>query len=114
MADVLLHRISAHAHAPGAVHILIIRMCEPKAAESAAVRSIMLEKWKHALRCCEEERRRSTAEHGLSMGLELELVVDESRHGVRTMAAIGRRRGCSVTPLGGAARRRAWRGRQNA
>ena len=104
MEDVLLHRISAHTHAPGAMHTLIICVHEPKAAESAALRSMMVEKCKHALRCCREERRRSTAEHGLSMGLELELVVDESRHRARMIAAIGRRRGCSVTPLGGAAR----------
>ena len=104
MADVLLHRISAHAHAPGAVHILIIRMREPRAAESAAVRSIRVEKWEHTLSCCREERRSSIAVHGLSMGLVRELVVEESRHRVRMIAAIGRRRGCSVTPLGGAAR----------
>ena len=104
MEDVLLHRISAHTHAPGAMHILIICMLEPEAAEIAAMRSIWVEKCKHALRCSEEERRRSTAVHGLSMGLELELVVDESRHRIRSIAVIGRRLGCSVTPLGGAAR----------
>ena len=100
----MLHRISALARAPGAVHMLIICMHKTEAAESAAVRSIRVDKYKHALSCCREERRRSTVVHGLSMGLERELVVDESRHRARMIAAIGRRRGCSVTPLGGAAR----------
>lgn len=100
----MLHRISAPAHAPGAVHMLMICMHKPEAAESAAVRSIRVEEWEHTLSCCREERRRSIAVHGLSMGLVRELVVEESRHRGRMIAAIGRRRGCSVTLLGGAAR----------